>query len=261
MFKARASVGVFLLVALGLLACAQQAVAEEAGFTVGGELALASLESLGDAHLQKMVDSLHMLAATEAVRSAEWERIQGPLAELAGRNTPALNWFALPDGSYWSVQEGKEPGSLARREYFPRVLAGETIIGELVISTATGKPVAIVAVPVNRADGSVAGVLGASIYLEALSETIRRQMGIGEGMIFYSFDDDALVALIWDQGLIFFEPMKAGDEALAAAFEEMLSKEAGVASYTFQGRDRTVAFRKSPLSGWRYAFGVVSPAP
>lgn len=140
----------------------------EPGFTVSGEVALSALLSLGDGYLTKMADSLEILAASDSVRTGEWERVREPLADLAERNVAALNWFALPDGSYWSVQEGRAKGNLSRRD-------------------------------------------------------------------------------------------QAGDAELAAAFEEMLSKEAGVIDYTFRNQKRTVAYRKSPVTGWWYAFGVVPP--
>jgi hypothetical protein len=123
-----------LLAATGLLVWAQPAAAHAddppsadpgQGFKVDADIALSSLQSLADGHLQKMADSMHMLAASDAARSADWERIKGPFAELAKRNVTALNWFARPDGTYWSLQDGKEPGNLSGRDYFPRVLAGE----------------------------------------------------------------------------------------------------------------------------------------
>jgi hypothetical protein len=226
-------------------------------FDVNVDIALSSLVSLVDGHLQKMADSLHILATSEAAQSGNWDHIRGPYAELATRNVSALNWFALPDGSYWSLQSGKEPGNLAHRDYFPKVLAGETVMGDLLLSTATGKPMAIVAVPVVDADQAVVGVLGASVYLEDLSEVIRQQMGVGEGMIFYSFNQESLVGLVWDRGLIFFEPRKSDDQGLVRAFDDMLSREEGVVTYAFQGQARTVAYRRSPLTGWWYAFGVL----
>lgn len=132
----------------------------EPTFGVNVDIALSSLVSLGDGHLQKMADSLHILATSEAAQSGNWDRIREPYAELATGNVSALNWFARPDGSYWSLQSGKEAGDLAHRDYFPKVLAGETVMGDLLLSTATGKPMAIVAVPVVDADQAVVGVLG-----------------------------------------------------------------------------------------------------
>lgn len=223
---------------------------------VKGGVALATLMSLSDGHLQKMADSLQMLGMSDAARSADWEQIKDPLAEVAKRNVPALNWFALPDGSYWSVQHGKENANLATRAYFPKVLAGQTVIGDLVVSKATGMSMAIVAVPVVGQDRSVVGVLGASVYLDKLSALIEQEMALDDTMIFYSFDSAPLVALNWDPHLIFIEPKKAGEE-LSRAFDEMLSKEQGVVNYTFRGKERTVLFQKSPVTGWWYAFGII----
>jgi len=226
-------------------------------FSVDGRVALSSLMSLSDGYLQKMADSMQLAAATDAARSGEWADIRGPLASLARRNVSALNWFARPDGSYWSVQNGAEEGNLAHRDYFPKVLAGETVIGDLVVSTSTGKPVAIVAVPIVGADGSAVGILGASVHLERMAARIERDMALEEQTIFYSFDDTPLVALDWDPKMIFLEPMKSGDDELTEAFRRMMKKQSGVVEYTFGGKKRTVIFRRSGVTGWWYAFGVV----
>jgi hypothetical protein len=226
-------------------------------FDLKGDVALSSLMSLSDGHLKKMAEAFLILRDTEAGRSADWRRLRGPLAALARNNVPALNWFALPDGSYWSVQHGKEAANLSPRAYFSKLLAGQTVIGDLVVSKATGKPVAIVAVPVFGAGGVITGVLGASVYLDKLGEIIDREMDLDETMIFYSFDHSSLVALDWDPHLIFVQPRESGEADLARAFEEMLGKERGLVCYRFRGKQRTVMFRKSPVTHWWYAFGII----
>ena len=233
-------------------------IGQDAGraFPVDGRVALASLIALSDGHLQKMADSLRLVAATDAARSADWEKIKGPLSEVEKINVPALIWFALPDGSFWTAQEGRSRESLATRPYFPRVLAGQTVIGDLVVSKTTGKSVAIIAVPILRRDKSVAGALGCSVYLDKLSALLEQEMDLDSSVIFYSFDAAPLLALVWDPGLIFVEPKKLGEE-VSRAFTEMLSKEQGIVKYKFRGESRTVLYRKSPLTGWRYAFGLV----
>jgi methyl-accepting chemotaxis protein len=182
--------------------------------------------------------------------------LKGPLGEVGKLNVSALNWFALPDGSYWSVQEGKASGNLTDRAYFPRLLAGKTVIGDLVVSKATSQNVMIVAVPILREDGWVIGVLGSSVYLEPLSERIRQEMDLSGNVIFYSFDATPLLAMVYDPGLIFVEPKELGEE-VERAFAEMLSHEEGAVTYTFRDKQRTVLYRKSSLTGWWYAFGVV----
>lgn len=246
-----------LLLIFGTTASQAQDAPAAPAFTVDGKVALASLMAIADGHLLKLADSMRVLAATPAAQSADWERIRAPLAQVGAFNVAALNWFALPDGAYWSVQEGKAAGNLARRAYFPRVLAGQAVIGDLVTSTATGRSVAIVAVPVLRPDQRVAGVLGASVYLDLLSARIEREMDLDDTMIFFSFDAQPLVGLDWDPGLIFVDPTRLGQEDVSRAFRDMLAQKEGTTTYRFRGEARTVLFRQSPVSGWWYAFGIV----
>lgn len=225
--------------------------------TIQGKIGLASLVALSDAHLKAMADSLYVLAGSRAARSGEWRLIKGPLARVAKRNVAALNWFATPDGSYWSVQNGKEAGNLTGRHYFPRVLKGHTVIGDMVVSKSTDNPVAIVAVPVRGESGSVVGVLGASVYLDKLSVRLGREMALDKGVIFYSLDHTGRVGLNWDPSLIFLKAQRSGDDGLTRAMREILSKEHGTVSYRFRGRERRVLFRRSALTGWWLVFGVV----
>lgn len=222
---------------------------------VDAGVALTSLMSLADGHLQSIADLLKTLAATDDCRSAEWNRIKGPLAELAERSIPAAAWFALPDGAYWTVDNGSIAQKLSDRPYFPRLLAGKTVIGDLVVSKSTGKAVAIVAVPIMSHD-SVVGALGFSVHLDKLSNLIEKEMGLDKSMIFYSFNAQPLLALVWDTQLVFLEPMKQPE--LKKPFGEMMSGNAGMVNYTFRGRNRTVVYRRSSLTNWWYAFGIVS---
>lgn len=225
---------------------------------ISGGVALASLVALSDAYLQKLADCFTLFASTTEARSADWETIQTPLGAIAERNVSALVWFALPTGRYWSVQQGESSGNLWDRDYFQHVLAtGETVIGTLVVSKATGKSSAIVAVPIRGDGGAVVGVLGASVALDELSDRLEEEMAFGENAIFYSFDATPLLALEWDSQLTFVDPFSFGPE-IRAAFEYMLSRDEGTVRYRFRNQWRTVIFKRSQVTGWWYAFGEVS---
>jgi hypothetical protein len=79
-------------------------------------------------------------------------------------------------------------------------------------------------------------------------------MDLDDSVIFYSFDAQPLLALVYDPSLILVDPNMLGDE-VARAFAEMKSRQEGVITYTFRNRERTVLYRRSPLTGWWYAFG------
>jgi hypothetical protein len=243
------------------LATAQErpATAEDTApaFAIDGRIALHSLMSLSDAHLQKLADVLAILAKTESVRTGEWKNIRESLSEASRVNVPAAFWFASPTGSYWSLTQGRVEAKLTDRPYFSRVLAGQTVIGDLVVSRSTNRNTAIVAVPVRGRNNTVVGLLGASVYLDSLSVLIRHEMGgLTEGLIFFAIDSAPLGALNSDPSLIFTEPMKLGDEGMQQAFKEMLSDVSGVVTYDFHGARRTVLYRKSPVTGWWYGFGA-----
>lgn len=228
--------------------------------TVDGRVALHALVSLADGHLRAKADLLALLAGTEAVRSADWQRVREPLAEAARRSVPAVHWFALPDGTYWTVEQGRAAGNLSDRPYFPRALDGETVLGELVVSRSARRNTAIVAVPVRGPDGPVVGVLGSSVHLDSLSSLVREEMGgLEDGVVFYAIDDRPLGALHSDPEMIFTEPMELGDEGMRRAFTEMLAGEEGVVRYEFRGSARTVLYRRSPVTGWWYGFGRTDP--
>ena len=249
-----------VLPALALAAvsgCGDGVLTEPQDFEVQGRVALAALMALGDGHLQQIVGHFELLANTADVRSADWERIRDPLARVGGRNVAALMWFARSDGSYWTVQGGRATGNLSDRGYWPRLMAGQTVLGELVASRATGKSSAIVALPVRDANGAIVGALGSSVYLDSLSLLIKREIDLQPDQIFFSIDATPIGALQDDPAQIFLDPYALGEPELERAIREMLTRDEGVVNYSFRGKRRTVLYRKSPVSGWWYAFGHV----
>ena len=162
-----------LLILSIALGCDDGTPTDPQDFMVEGRVALASLMALSDGHLLAIADHFQILANTDEARSADWERIRGPLGSVEDLNVRGLLWFALPDGSYWSVQGGSAAGNLSDRSYWARLMSGQIVLGDLVASRATGKSSAIVAVPVRGAGGDIVGALGSSVYLDSLSRTIR----------------------------------------------------------------------------------------
>ena len=226
-------------------------------FMVEGRVALASLIALSDGHLQRIASHYQILAGSDDARSADWGRIHGPLAAVQELNIPGLFWFALPNGSYWSVDQGPASGNLSDRPYWPRLMAGQIVLGDLVASKATGKSTAIVALPVRDGSGTIVGVLGSSVYLDSLSLLIKQEIDLQPNQIFFSIDATPVGALQDDPEQIFLDPYDLGEPELERAISEMMTREEGVVNYRFRGKARTVLYRKSHVSGWWYAFGRV----
>jgi hypothetical protein len=252
MWKLRWALTLGLTVVFG---CAGTAPAD---FEIPGRMGLASLMSLSDGHLESVADDFQLLATRDEARSAHWPLIEAPLAAVAEKNVPGLYWFALTDGSYWSVTEGKAAGNLSDRPYWSRLMAGEVIVGDLVASKATGKASAIVAVPVRAANGAIVGALGSSVFIDQLSLRLTRELDLQPELIFFSIDATPIGALQEDPAQIFLDPFALDEPELEAAIRQMLESEEGVVTYRFRGKGRTVLYRKSKLTPWWYAFGRVT---
>jgi hypothetical protein len=246
------------LVAITILAgCDSGTPTEPQDFTVEGRVALASLMSLSDGYLLQIATHFQMMATADVVRSADWEHIRPILGSVDEFNARTLMWFALPDGSYWSVQEGRAAGNLSDRPYWSRLMAGELVIGDMVASRATGRSSAIVALPVRGAGGEIVGVLGSSVYLDSLSLQLKRELDLQPNQIFFSIDATPIGGLQDDPQQIFLDPFELGEPELEDAIREMLTRREGVVNYRFRGKRRTVLYRQSDVTGWWYAFGRV----
>jgi hypothetical protein len=78
-----------------------------------------------------------------------------------------------------------------------------------------------------------------------------------DDLLFFAIDSTPRGAIHSDPAMVFTEPMRLGDEGMRKAFTEMLANSEGAVTYTFRGRQRTVLYRKSPVTGWWYALGVL----
>ncbi|MGZ3797397.1 MAG: cache domain-containing protein, partial [Pseudobdellovibrionaceae bacterium] len=115
-----------------------------------------------------------------------------------------------------------------------------------------------VAVPVLRPNKSVLGILGASIDLNKLNQQIKKEMDLDERYIFYAIDSTTQIALHREANMVFTRPADFGEE-LKKVFDEVIQHQQGFAQYQFKNTQRMVLYRKSPITNWWYAFGVVQP--
>ncbi len=223
-------------------------------------LLLNSFAALGEGHIENVLNGLKLLSVTDEVRSGKWTRMKPLLAQFArGGIKAAAVWFGRPDGSYFTVEKDLTGLSLLDRGFFRRLMAGGEVAGDLVLSKSTGKRVAIVAVPVRKEDGII-GVLGASLSVEQISGMIDEKMGLPGNIVFYALDRKGQASLHRMSALIFGYPSDMGSKSLAKTVLVMLTRPEGSVTYDFYG-ERSVVFRRFPLTGWVYAIGIITGRP
>jgi len=88
----------------------------------------------------------------------------------------ATAWYALPDGRYFATEkDGMSEENLKDRYYFPTLMSGKEVFGDLVVSNSTGHRSVIIAVPVV-ANGTTEGAIGVSLRVRLLSELVDQHM-------------------------------------------------------------------------------------
>lgn len=241
-----------VLAALALCSIAFAARADQ-NLTLEPKVGLNAFAALVDQQLGSIRNGLEIIAATKNAESADWGRIKAPLAQLAeGQPISAAVWFARPDGSYFTVQTGLTGQNLKDRGYFPRLLAGQEVMSDLVVSKSTGERSAIIAVPLRK-DRRVIGALGVSVDMVKVAKSIDEKIGFPSQVMFYALDSHGEIALHRESKLLFEFATKLGSSTLTAAVKTMLSRPEGLVHYQFEGAAREAIFKKSSTTGWVYA--------
>jgi hypothetical protein len=223
--------------------------------SLDGRIGISAAVALADSHIRSVVHALDLSAMTEEVRSGNWNKMLPLLTKFKEVQIPAVVFFALPDGSYYTVEKGKTDLNIKDRAYFAKVMASTPTLGDLVVSRSTGRKVMVATVPVKQG-ANVIGALGAAIHLDKLSELLTRELQLPPNMVLYAIDKQGTTALHSVTRLIFEDPAKQKSETLRKAVKEMLSKDEGIVTYEFEGARKTAYFRTSPLTGWRFALAA-----
>lgn len=158
------------------------------------QVGVSSVAALTEAHVEGLVSSMEVMALTDEVRSCDWETMKGLLGEFENTSIPLVAWFALPNGTYYTVDAGLVAANLSDRSYFPKVMSGEVTIGDLVVSKSTGRESMVIAVPVKE-NGNVIGALGVSVYLDNLSRSITNGLDLPNDVFFAAVNASGTIAL------------------------------------------------------------------
>ncbi len=117
---------------------------------------------------------LHDLASNPRVQTGNWWQMESPLKEAQALVPESLLiLFASPDGSYNATNSGR--GSVQDRTYFKKIMeeGAPYYLDEPVISKSTGKPIIVLAVPLEG-KGVRKGVLAMALDVGAVTAILRK---------------------------------------------------------------------------------------
>lgn len=217
------------------------------------EMEVISYMGLVEEYLAGVLRETRILANTSEAKTLKWETIKPLLVSYAkDLETDATVWFMLPDGSYYSTETGGlTPENLKNRDYFPKLLKGESVDGDLVISKSTGHRSIIVATPV-RVNGQTVAAIGVSLRARLLSSLIERHTHLPENTYFYAMTPSAKIAIHRYADRMFKQAKDVGDEILEEDFKKTFKREQGTFAYELKGKRISTVYRKSTPLGWYF---------
>jgi hypothetical protein len=218
---------------------------------------LSAFMSYADLRLRSVQQSVEILASTAEARSGDWDQMRHLLAGYQASDGGLVVWYVRPDGTYYTVDKGLMDVSLKDRSYFPDLIAGSKITGVLVISKSTGQRSAVIAIPIKEGD-EVIGAIGASLFLDKLSDQVGAILALEPGTSYFALSLDGLTTLHSEADRHFLDPRQLGSDSLKSAAEAMLSGTGGEVTYEFDNSLKKAVYMVSPLTQWRFAISMRS---
>ncbi|MGM0437879.1 MAG: EAL domain-containing protein [Bacillota bacterium] len=140
---------------------------------------------------------LEIYANTDVMEKGSWEEKKNYLeTELAKRVKEYYFFFIADENGNYSTTFEDNAGNIKDRNYFPKIMNGNTVISEPIISRSTSKPIIVIGTPIGQ-NNENKSMLAAVIKLDELSTYINKYRNEEEGI--YSF-------LINDSGKIITHP-------------------------------------------------------
>jgi len=228
-----------------------------AGFPAYSDALLSVLVHFIDGVILEQERIINALARLPQVQQGDWAGMEKTIATFQKAwGDAGVYWFALPDGRYYTAEKGLIDQTLTDRPYFKELLAGNAVLGALVVSKSTGKKSTVIAMPIMDERKQMIGALGATLFLEPLDKTLASEMSLPEGTVFYVLDKDGTTVLHQKLDMVFDNPLKKDSPSLKAAAEKMLSTDSGEVEYEFNAFKKRVRYATSRLNGWRFAVGI-----
>jgi hypothetical protein len=224
----------------------------QSSFVTDTQGLLSVFVSYTDLRIKSVQQSLEILASTSEVKSLDWKKMRDLFSGFQNSDKGLIVWFVLLDGEYYTVDRGLMKVKLSDRSYFPDIMAGRKVIGSLVVSKSTGRRSAVITVPV-QVDGKVVGAVGATIFLDTLSDQIASALSLRKETTFFALAPNGLTALHNKKDRHLLDPRDLGSETLRKAANEMLSRTQGEVTYEYENVRKKAIFRTSGLTHWKFA--------
>lgn len=210
-------------------------------------------KSIGD-WIQERKQEMRTHADVPAVISMNWEETEPYLRQEIDKREPyyLIFFVADRDGNY-NTTLLRNAGNLLNRDYFSKVMAGETIVSKPVISRSTGNQIIVIAAPIRDRQNQVVGLMGVSLDLIMLYDWVKAFKVSHPNSYSYIIDGDGLVLTHPDRNMIMKANVQNQEYNLTPeTVERLLQDRQGSVKYSFRNVLSRAYFQEIPgTQGWK----------
>ncbi|WP_051412045.1 methyl-accepting chemotaxis protein [Halonatronum saccharophilum] len=200
--------------------------------------------------LEERKNEMKNYAAMPFIKSMEWSQSEAFLRDRHSRYEDIFEVLFVADkiGDYRAT--GGNDGNISGRDYFPRVMAGETIISEPLVSMSTGNPIAVFATPIEES-GEVIGLMGSTVNLNNLNDFISDIRVDHKESYSFIVSGDGQIISHPDSDFIIEENIN-NIVGIKEVSGDILSNSSGSVNYSFEGVNTYVYFEEiEGTDGWK----------
>ncbi|WP_051412012.1 methyl-accepting chemotaxis protein [Halonatronum saccharophilum] len=185
------------------------------------------------------------------VKSMDWTQAGGYLKGRHKKHSTIYDnlWIADVEGDFITTDGVR--GNLSGRDYFNKVLNGEVVFSDPLISLSTGNPIIVIVAPIFNEKNKVIGVMGASIFLNNLTDFMSDMRVDHQGSYSYIIDSSGL-NLAHPEADLILETNIREIPALKGIVDTVLNERSGGIYYVYEGVETYAYFHKIPnTDGWK----------
>ncbi|MFA9463168.1 MAG: methyl-accepting chemotaxis protein [Velocimicrobium sp.] len=229
----------------------------ERALTRESENALSSLVEEGakvtQSRMETLIQTLEMITLNESIKGMNWDMQKRMLlTQISGTDFMTM---AVVDLNGMAQYIDGTADDLSDCDYVTQALQGEANISDVMISSETGEPVIMVAVPIY-CEKNVVGVLVGKRDGNTLSQMIE-DTGYGENGYAYIINHEGVVVAHPDKEKVLnqFSPIAEVEnnpslQSLATLFDTMIQTDAGISDYRADGENLYAGYHKIEGTNW-----------
>ncbi len=246
---------------------ALEAEAKEAMLKVAKQVAATQ-----DSRNQMRIYTVESIANRNVIRGIQGDReatleekIKALSDELKRAESQGFKQFGIADKNGEIIYHDGSKANIADRDYFKAALGGKTFVSSSIVSKVDNSVVFIYATPIHHyATNEIIGVLTGTVDGAKFSELVGSVTYARTGYAFAVDSTGKTIAhkdverVTGQENIIELAKSNQSLAPLAGIISKMANGEEGIATYTFQGQKKIIAYAPIKTTGW--AIAVTAPS-